>query len=323
MVRQRDERLAAAAGVAVGQCLGVRTGEKVLRVTDPACREVAEALWHAACEAGSEPVVMLMRPRRIHGEEPPDHVAAAMAASSVCVAPTTWSLTHTVARRKASERGARIATMPGITTEMMGRSLAANYDRIASLSENVALRLDRGRELKVTSPAGTDLRMSISGRNAARDTGIYRNPGEFGNLPGGEAFIAPVEGSASGRLVLDGSVGGIGVLDQPVVIDVVDGRAVSITGGHAAARLEEMVDLAGPDARTVAEFGIGTNPAARVVGNILEDEKVLGTVHVALGANASFGGRVQVGCHVDGVLFSPSVWVDGDPIVLAGRLLVE
>ncbi|MDI6894706.1 MAG: aminopeptidase [Bacillota bacterium] len=322
METELEARLGEGARVAVSQCLRVGPGESVLVVTDPDCRKVAEALWAAASAAGAEPLLLVMRARQAHGEEPPPAVAEAMKVAGVCLAPTSRSLTHTVARRQATAAGCRIASMPGITPEMMARTLAVDYRGIAALTEKVAALLDGAAEARVRTPAGTDLTLDISGRRAMRDTGLYTRPGDFGNLPAGEAYIAPGEGSARGRLVVDGSMAGVGTLDQPLVIEVVDGQADSITGGVAAARLTDLLDRVGRDARNLAELGIGTNPAARVTGNVLEDEKVLGTVHLALGANASFGGKVQVGSHLDGVLLSPDVWVDGVQIMRSGQLLL-
>ncbi len=310
------------ARVAVKQCLGVRAGESVLVVTDSVCQPVGEALCTAASEEGADALLLLMRPRAVHGEEPPEPVAKAMQAAAVCFMPTSRSLSHTVARREATAAGARIASMPGITLEMLARTLAVDYEAIAALTEKVATVLDHGEEVRITSPAGTDLVLDISGRTALRDTGLYTAPGSFGNLPAGEAYVAPIEGSATGRIVVDGSMAGVGLLEEPLVIEVASGRVVDIAGRSAGALLE-LLNSAGEDARNVAELGIGTNPAAKLVGNVLEDEKVLGTVHVALGANASFGGKVQVACHLDGVLLRPDLWVDGRQIMRGGQLLVR
>ncbi|MEW6080961.1 MAG: aminopeptidase [Bacillota bacterium] len=321
MQQDLTARLQAGALVAVSQCLSVQQGETVLIVTDQHCLDVAWALWRAAWKVRGEPMMMVMRPREAHGEEPPLPVAKAMKESAVCLLPTSRSLTHTVARREASEAGTRLASMPGITSDIAARSLDADYGQISCVTEKVASLLDAGASVQLETPAGTHLTMDISGRRAVRDTGLYTSPGAFGNLPAGEAYIAPVEGSATGHMVVDSTMAGIGFLDHPLVIEVVEGKAVSVTGRGYAERLEAMLDAAGPAARNLAELGIGTNPAATIVGNVLEDEKVLGTVHVALGSNASFGGRVRVACHLDGVMLRPSLWVDGVLVMESGMLL--
>ncbi|MDQ7793559.1 MAG: aminopeptidase [bacterium] len=310
------------ARTAVRQCLGISPGETVLVVTDPPCAEVAEALWQAAREAGAETLMLRLAPRRVHGEEPPALVAEAMSQAEASFLVTSCSLTHTSARRRASAAGARLATMPNITPDIFTRALDADYGPIRDLTLRVGEILERSSEARVTSPAGTDLTLNLAGRAAVLDTGIYTEPGSFGNLPAGEAYIAPVEGTAEGLVVVDGSMAGVGSLDAPIRIEVRAGRARSVYGGRGARELDAILAQQGDDARNLGELGIGTNGKARIIGHILEDEKVLGTVHVALGANASFGGMVQVACHLDGILKAPSLWVDGRQIMRDGDLLV-
>ena len=84
----------------------------------------------------------------------------------------------------------------------------------------------------------------------------------------------------------------------------------------------ELLTAHGEDGTNVAELGIGTNEKAKLTGNLLEDEKILGTCHVAFGASAAIGGTVQVPVHLDCVVMRPDVSVDGEPLVSAGELLV-
>jgi leucyl aminopeptidase (aminopeptidase T) len=298
--------------------MGVKSHENVLVVTDDSRLAVANALVEASRAAGAETVLLKMRERSRHGEEPPKIVERAMCAADVVMVPTAYSLTHTQARLRACEAGARVATMPMITEEMMRRgAMLADYRIVHELTGRVARLLTNASEVEVKTPAGTDLRMVVADRAAHPDTGIYHNPGDFGNLPAGEAFIAPVEGVARGRIVVDGSM--VDVLHGVVKIIVEDGRAMSITG-KPARKLRKMLDGAGSDAYVLAEFGIGTNPAARLIGNVLEDEKVLGTCHVAFGDNSTFGGKNRVGIHLDGILLRPTIKLDGRTIVKNGRL---
>ncbi|NLC39119.1 MAG: aminopeptidase, partial [Clostridia bacterium] len=162
---------------------------------------------------------------------------------------------------------------------------------------------------------------SLQGREAFADSGMLQAPGSFGNLPAGEAFIAPLEGTAAGTLVVDGSMAGIGLIQSPIVMKVEKGLVVEIEGGQEADRLKELVDRFGPAARNIAELGIGLNDQAVLSGIVLEDEKVLGTVHVALGDNSTIGGTVEVPSHLDGVLLQPSLWLDGRKILEKGNLL--
>jgi len=314
------QKLSDGAKIAVKICMGVKPREVVLVITDPARLGVAEALVKAAQGVGAEVVLMCMRARTRHGEEPPKPVERAMLASDVVLAPTTYSLTHTQARLRARRAGARVATMPMITKRMMCQgAMLADYNEVSRLTRKVAALLTKSSEVEVSTPAGTDLYLDIAGRKAHADTGIFRRPGDFGNLPAGEAFIAPLEGKGEGKIVVDGSM--IDTLRATIEIVVEKGRATEISG-EPAGRLMKMLEKVGPRAYNLAEFGMGTNPAARLIGNVLEDEKVLGTCHVAFGDNSTFGGRVRAGIHVDGILTKPTIKLDGKMVMKDGRLKV-
>lgn len=320
---QVDPRdLRQAARTALIQCMGLRAGESCLVVTDRELFSVGAAFWEEAFQAGAEAMLIEMIPRRRNGEEPPQAVAWAMKHANVVIIPTSKSLSHTAARREACQAGARIASLPGITEECAVRTLVADYDEIAERSIRLAQILSEGKVARLTSARGTRLELSIEGREGYPDTGQYMTPGDFGNLPAGEAYIAPVEGSANGILVVDGSMAGAGVVEDPIILHIEDGYAMRVEGGEGARRLEETIAGLGREARNVAELGIGTNHLAIISGRVLEDEKVMGTVHVALGDNSGFGGRVRVPSHLDGVILSPTLEVDGRVIIDNGHVTV-
>jgi leucyl aminopeptidase (aminopeptidase T) len=314
------KKLLKGARIVVKTCMGVRPSETVLIVTDLARLQIAEALVKAAQSVRAEVLLMCMQARSRHGEEPPKPVERAMMASDVVLAPTTYSLTHTQARLRACRTGARVATMPMITEEMMYRgAMLADYRLVSKLTYKLSDLLTRASKVEINTRAGTDLRLNIAGREALADTGIFHKPGDFGNLPAGEAFIAPVEGEAEGKIVVDGSM--VDTLRAKVEITLKKGRATRISG-KPAKRLVKMLDKAGTKAYNLAELGIGTNPKARLIGNVLEDEKVLGTCHIAFGDNSTFGGKVRAGIHVDGILLRPTIKLNGKIIMEKGRLKV-
>ncbi len=305
----------------VRDCLGVSEGEEVLVICNQATERIGAALRDAAAEAGAEAVLAVMAERASHAGEPPAALAAAMAAADVVLAPTVQSLSHTAARRAASEAGARIATLPGVTEEMLARVMSADIERLRRRGAAVAAALDSGSEARITCPLGSDLRLGIEGRDAIPDAGELTTPGAFGNLPCGEGFIAPVEGTGEGTLVIAGSIAGIGKVSEPVTLRVGEGHLREASGAEGE-RLLELLSAHGPDGTNVAELGIGTNEKAVLTGEILEDEKILGTAHVAFGASAAIGGTVQVPVHLDCVVLDPDVSVDGEPLVRGGELLV-
>jgi leucyl aminopeptidase (aminopeptidase T) len=300
----------------------VKKNETVLVVTDEPQRSVGMALWSEAKKVAKEAIIVEITPRATNGAEPPAPVAALMGMANVVLCPTSMSLTHTEARRKACEKGARIATLPGITEESMKRTLSADYDRIARLSKKIAKILTKGKSAHVTTAAGTDLVMDISTRKAHEDTGLTHKKGEYTNLPAGEAYLAPLEGKTEGMLVVDGSMAGIGLLPRPLIIEVSKGYAVKISGGPEATALKKLVKPFGKAGVNIAELGVGTNYKAKVNGLVLEDEKVLGTIHVALGDNKSMGGKVHVSSHLDGVVLSPTLTIDGKVLLDNGRLVI-
>ena len=305
----------------LGDCLAVQAGESVLVVTDPKRRSIAEALVEQSRFMGAETVFAEMSERKTNGTEPPQVVAAAMLECDVCVAPTTKSLSHTQARFAANERGARIATMPQVTEDMMVRMMAPDYAEVRRRSGAVAKLLTDGREVNITSAAGTDVTFLIEGRGGLADDGDLRARGAFGNLPAGEGFVAPVEKMTQGRIVFDGSMWPMGKLADPLSVEIEDGYATEMSG-DAAAEFQSIIEPYGREAFAVAELGIGTNECARLSGNVLEDEKILGTIHVAFGDNHSFGGTIRVSSHQDGIVLKPTVRIDGTTVLEDGQLLV-
>ena len=303
----------------VRECLAVREGEEVLVVANPATQRLGDALRDEAADAGADAVLALISERDSHAAEPPASVAEAMAAADVVLGPTVQSLSHTAARRRASEAGARIATLPGVTEEMLARVMSADMAELRRRGRAVADRLDAADEAVLTSPQGTDLRLDLRGRDAIPDAGELTDRGAFGNLPCGEGFIAPAGGW--GTLVIDGSMAGVGRVDAPVELVVEDGHMTSARGGQGMAFME-LLTAHGEAGTNLAELGIGTNEKAKLTGNILEDEKILGTAHIAFGASAAIGGDVQVPVHLDAVMMKPTVELDGEPLVRAGELIV-
>lgn len=306
-----------AAANVVNSCMSIKKGENVLIIIDESTRNIGQALWEEAKNVGAEVMAVEMLPRQVNGEEPPKAIAAAMKASDVVIAPTLKSISHTKARRDANQAGARVATMPGITEEMFVRTLSGDYNEIKDKSLKLAKRLENVKNIRLTTPLGTDITMNFEGRVFEPDSGIIEE-NDFGNLPGGEVMTGPLEGTSNGVVIVDGVMSGVGVLSKPIKITVENGYAIKIEGEEEAEKLKGLLDQFGKEAYNIAELGIGTNHMAILTGNVLEDEKVFGTVHVALGNNASYGGKVTVGIHLDGIIKNPTLTADGEVIIENG-----
>jgi leucyl aminopeptidase (aminopeptidase T) len=308
-----------AARTVVERCLAVQPGEDVLVVADPTRVDIGEALQQAALAAGADAVLTILPPRPERGTEPPAHVAAAFAACDVFLAPCLPSLSHTRARNAASANGARGATLPGVERDMFARLMSASFEQMAERSRRVAELLTDADEARFTCPRGSDMRFDLAGRTAIPDDGLLTQKGDFGNLPCGEGFISPASGT--GRFV-GTTIGHLGLAEPgDVTLTVEDGRLTDATGELGSALLEHL-DRHGPDGRHLAELGVGTNEMARLGGNLLEDEKILGTVHVAFGASAAIGGTVNVPVHEDCVVLEPTLTIGSTTVVDAGRFVL-
>jgi len=309
------------AETAVITCMGVKKGEKILILTDPERRNIGYELYRVAVKRSGLAYFFIMPPATRHGEEPPAFVAQLMKRMDVVIAPTTYSITHTQARKSACRAGARIATMPGITEAMMSRGgMTANFKDIERSIKIMSKVLKKAKTARITTKLGTDIILNLEGRKwITLDNGICHKKGTFTNLPAGEIFIAPKEGTAQGKIIIDGAFGE--KLNDLITVHVKDGYATKIS---CPKKLKRGIEKQGKKARNIAELGIGMNPKAKIIGNVLEDEKAKGTVHIALGDNSTFGGKVKAGIHIDGIIRSPTLVINDDiEIIKNGKMMVE
>ncbi len=305
----------------VGRCLRVRSGETVLVVADPDSSAIGAALLDAARAAGGDAVLAILPPNPGRGTEPPAPVAAAFAAADVFIAPCLPSLSHTSARRRACELGHRGATLPGVTADMLARLMSTDFDALAARCRAVAALLSGADDAHISCPRGTDFELDLRGRDGISDEGDLSAPGAFGNLPCGEGFASPAGGNGT---IATSALADVGLSGEPVLLTVRDGALAGAEGaGDAAQHFLDALDAHGPGGRNLAEIGVGTNDRATVTGNILEDEKILGTAHIAFGASAGIGGTVTVPVHLDVVIFAPSLRIGDTQVLDGGRWLLD
>jgi aminopeptidase len=302
--------------------LGVGAGERFAIVVDTRTdREIPDALAAAARDLGAEPTVFTFEPLPRSGAEPPPDAALAMRTADVVLCAASTSLYHTAAKAIAQRAGARgDFNAPYRAEAWRNGAMTADFFAIRKQAELLAALWRGTHEVRVTSPAGTDLRAAVTGREpVAWRTGICLSPGEVSALPGGEVSLPPVEGTAEGVVIWERVASDLGALDEPVRIEVRDGRAVDIQGGGGAARLREIVKTV-RDADNIGEIGIGLNRAARIADEITEAKKAYGTVHIALGDSANgYGGTVESDVHLDGLVMAPTISFDGRDVVIDGR----
>ncbi|MFW5898538.1 MAG: aminopeptidase [Candidatus Saliniplasma sp.] len=300
-------------------CLAVKKDEEVLVVTDTDMLEIGEAFAEVSSSLGSETTVVMMAPRKNDGEEPTRAVAVAMTGADVVVIPTSRSLSHTDARETASKNGARVASMPGITKKMLATAMKADYHKIEEKTKKIAEKVTEATHAYIETDKGTDLTLYIEGRDGLVDAGMLQEKKEWGNLPAGEAYVAPLESKGEGKIVIDISMSGVGKITEPIVIHLEDGEIKKIEGGEEAQTFEEIIDSGDENGNKIAELGIGTNELAKAMGNALIDEKIGGTVHVAFGDNSHMGGVQKSNIHYDGIIGKPTLRLDDFVILEKGE----
>lgn len=305
---------------------GVKQGEKVLILTDFLTEGISKIIASVTCSLGAEPITMSMLPRIGHGDALPSAVAAAMKEVDVVIAPTTFNIAHTQARHEAQAAGARVLILPESHENiLLSKGLRADFIGLKPKVEHVAELLTRGKTVSIRTEKGTNLTLSIQGRDGRALTGFANNR-DISAAHCIESSIAPVEGTAEGILVVDGSIPGIGLIQTPVIVEIRQGKAISISGGPEAEAFRRVLEQKNDDHDSifqVGEFGIGMNPECELENSMLSDEGVFGTIHIALGTNAYIGGTVKAKGHYDMVIKDAMVEIDGTIILQNNELILE
>lgn len=302
----------------INTSLGVKKGEKVLIIIDTTAEKIGKALFETAKESKVEVMITEIVPRKAHGEEPPEPIAEMMRYADVIIIATQFSLTHTKARKLATRAGARIVAVPGATEEMfLSGAITPDFKEVEKNIRKTHTAVRSCKELVLKTDLGTDLSMSVKNRKwITEDIGICRERCKLINLPPGEIFIAPNEGTANGYLIVDWFFNS--KLDKPIEVTLKEGIVEKISDKG----LEKLLSRKDKFSRAVGEFGLGMNPSARLVGNILEDVKVLGTAHIGFGDNYAIGGTIKCEQLITAVVTSPTVTADGEIIIDRGKLAI-
>ena len=311
-------------------CLAVKPGERFQALVDEPFADVGARLCDAALAAGAASAACVVVPdgaRPLLGSYEP-FVASLGATDAICfwfmhIHDGEFAGFRKPLYRRARE-GTRIAFGGRMDHSILEHEMAADYGALRELTAALGARLTGSRHVRVTTPGGTDCTFDVTGREWKLDDGVLDRPGAFGNLPAGEAFVAPLATGADGVCVIDRSIAlaDVGLVDEPIRLTFERGRIVSVEGGRSADSTRTAIADAGAGADVVAELGIGTNERARITGSVITDEKVLGTAHVAFGDNASgsYGGDNRAAIHVDGVMADATIEADGVVVMSGGAL---
>jgi leucyl aminopeptidase (aminopeptidase T) len=307
------------------QCLGVRPGEQVVLLTDGGTdAEVVTRLLEAVAARDGIPLVAQMPAPHLPGAEPPGAVAAMMAEAAAIIELTSLFIGSSRARRDATGRGARYLAMPGVRLDTFraGGPLEVDFEQLRADAEHVGRAWGTAQEFRLTSRAGTDLRGSVADRPGRVLHGIATQPGAYMAPPDIESGTAPVEGTASGIVVVDGDLlfMGQGPLVEPVVLHIVDGQVRGIEGPERA-RLTSMLERCQDDRMAnLAEVSVAFNPAGSICSVPMETESARGTAHVALGNSIAYGGVVNAVAHLDCVMRDATLELDGRAVMIEGAV---
>ncbi|MBI3085788.1 MAG: hypothetical protein HYY88_08710 [candidate division NC10 bacterium] len=305
----------------------VREGEKVLIAADTDTPVVAEALATAALEITPEVVTTMMTPRAVDGDEPPAVVAAALLAADVALIPVSYSISHSTAVRAALQHGTRVLSLPATTPDQLVRGGAeADFEAASPIVRKMGERLSAASAAHLTTPAGTDCTFDLSGRSGNAHDCILDRPGKFSAFPNIEANISPVDGTAEGVIVFDGSIPNLrlGRLRDPVRCTVKKGSIVQVEGGHEADMIRKVwAGMKDAAVYNIAQLAIGLNPAIPMLTGVwAQDHGAFGTVHIGIGTSANLGGTTKAACHFDGMMYRPTLKLDGRAVLEGGELRI-
>jgi len=292
--------------------LGIKTHDKILIITDKKKIKIAKKIHKYLTKVSNNISLLIKGVGKYHGEEPSKKVSREMKKHDVIIALTTHSLTHTNARKIACKKGARIVTMPGFTEKMLS-TVKADPIKMLKTGKKLEKLLRKTKTVRITTQYGTEISFSVKGRFIDIDAGIFNKPGNFGNMPSGEVSTSPKEGTANGMIVINSMED---FVKPNTIVYVEKGKAIDISDKKSKlAKIFKKVK----NSTNIAEFGIGLNPKAKIIGNILQDEKALKTCHVAFGNNKSYKGKIYSKVHLDAILFKPTIWFDKKKIMSKGK----
>ncbi len=227
------------------------------------------------------------------------------AVANIIIALSNNSSSHTNFRKLACHAGARFASLPHVDPDLFGTSMTVDWHALATRTNRLVEAVNRAEWVYVECPNGTVMHICKKGRHAEGDDGLLTADGAFGNLPAGEAYLAPLEGESHGTMVIEW--GPTAKLQSPLTLTIADGKVLRIEGDDPLRQRLEAKFAENPNCRNLAELGIGTNDKASRPDNVLEAEKILGTIHLALGDNTGFGGTVAAPFHEDYVFYQPTL----------------
>lgn len=338
VIRQLNDRELELGLSIIQKNLGFEPGNSILVVVDQPMLEQEAAIWFEAAKNLEDTKIKLLVLEGLtqSGQKTISELNQACKTADITLLQTSFSLTHTDAALAGTNNAGRVASLPMVNYEMLTRTLAADYQQIYELGESLKKAIQSGNEIRITSPFGTDITAKIRQDGIINDGGII-GAGEIGNLPGGEVFFAPLEGSTNGTWVINGSLADFEKKtspQNPIKLIIKNGYVTKIKpattinqpqptqqSAQVAKQFWELLSKTGPQAFNVAEIGIGTNQSTNPLGEIIEAEKAYGTAHLAVGNNKFIGGSINVPIHLDGLTLEPTITIDNQVLLKEGEFV--
>jgi leucyl aminopeptidase (aminopeptidase T) len=306
------------------ECGSLSPNEKVLLISDKTTSAVAAVFEQILTANFFEYRTCEIPLMTVHGQEPTEDVALQMYQANLIVCLTKFSMAHTLARKKSTDKGSRFLSLPYFDLDLLAdKAILVDYSAQAPLVRLMETYFTAGKTAYVSSSAGTKLSLDIRGRFGNYCPGFVRKPGELGSPPDIEANVSPVENASEGVIVVDGSItcDEFGLLETPIIMEINKGKVVKITSENSnyVANLESILGPIGSSKRVVAELGVGFNPNAILTGRMLTDEGAAGFVHFGFGSNSTVGGKNEVAFHLDFVIKNPNLSIDQNVLIVGGE----
>ncbi|MEM2136678.1 MAG: aminopeptidase [Candidatus Methanomethylicia archaeon] len=319
-----EERVNRVSKLIINKLLAVRENEKIMIVVDEDSEMImAKALFNEAMNAKATPIITMIPSSWKSHTTLPKPIQASLEYVDVVIGMTKKTAAPSydpeVARLLRDKRIRYMSMVLRPLDNYISGAALANYDEVYSYAKKLA-EFMRGERIKVTTKLGTNIEANVKGSRVIIEAGFAIKPGESAAFSDGEVSYTPIEGTANGIVIVDGPIAYMGKPIEPIKIVVKDGRVVEVTGGKEAEKLLEMIRNT-PNLDNFAEFGIGVNKNARLNDYWQEEKKAYGNLHIALGDNIYYGGKVKCDIHMDLVVYKPRVEIDGKVIVENGRLV--
>jgi leucyl aminopeptidase (aminopeptidase T) len=305
--------------------IGLEEDETILIVSDEKRQEFGISFFESAKKLCEDAFYLEVK-SKYNSENIllPDVILDSIKAVDTAIIVTEFPFYNSEALKNIASLGIRVAIIPIISEDSFCRCLGADYDKIAELSQKFYDLFNKTSIIRLESKNGTDLSLPIKSREIFQAAGIIRNIGETSVLPAGKVLVSPWDEKSNGIVVIDTAVDGIGILENPITIEIVDGLATKITGdGEEAKHLAKILNKVGEQARILAEFGVGTNFKATVCNDFYETESTLGNAYIAFGGNSGLGGTNENSFRLSCVINKPNVYIDDELLLAHGKLMME